>query len=321
MSDGTTARVDVDDIVSGRRITFGITGPTEQDAIREFEEMGVESFWVGGHIASRNPSPECMVYLSLVAARSSVPVGTSILLLPLYPPAMVAKQVADLDNAVGGRIIVGVGVGGEYPKEFEAVGVPMKERGARANEAIPLIRELWSAEPVTHAGRFFSMEDVKIHPAPPRPGGPPIVVSGRQEPAMQRAALLGDGWMPYMYSVRRYKESVGRIHDIAGEEGRSLDGFSWMSYIPVCIDDDPVAAQRDGAAFLGGTYRQDFEEMIKHIGAVGTAEDVATRLCQYVDAGARHFVFLPTRRDALVEQTGRLIEEVMPTVRAALGST
>jgi alkanesulfonate monooxygenase SsuD/methylene tetrahydromethanopterin reductase-like flavin-dependent oxidoreductase (luciferase family) len=60
--------------------------------------------------------------------------------------------------------------------------------------------------------------------------------------------------------------------------------------------------------------------MIKHIGAVGTAEDVADRLCQYVEAGARHFIFLPTRREALVEQTGRLIEEVMPTVRAALGS-
>jgi alkanesulfonate monooxygenase SsuD/methylene tetrahydromethanopterin reductase-like flavin-dependent oxidoreductase (luciferase family) len=319
VSDATT-RVDVDDIMSSRRITFGITGPTEADAISEFEDMGVESLWVGGHIASRNPSPECMVYLSVVAARSTVPVGTSILLLPLYPPAMVAKQVADLDNAVGGRIILGIGVGGEYPKEFEAIGVSIKERGARANEAIPLIRELWSAEPVTHDGRFFPMEEVKIHPAPPRRGGPPIVVSGRQEPAMRRAALLGDGWMPYMYSARRYKESVGRIHDLAGDEARSLDGFAWMSYIPVCIDDDPVAAQQDGAAFLGGTYRQDFEEMIKHIGAVGTAEDVADRLCQYVEAGARHFIFLPTRREALVEQTGRLIEEVMPTVRAALGS-
>src|SRR6059036_1678502 len=79
--------------------------------------------------------------LAWLAARTErVRVGTSILLLPLYEPAIVAKQIADLDNASGGRVTLGVGVGGEYPGEFRACAVPIAERGARTDEAIPLLR-------------------------------------------------------------------------------------------------------------------------------------------------------------------------------------
>src|SRR5581483_10544362 len=112
-------------------------------------------------------------------------VGSSILLLPLYAPAIVAKQVADLDRASDGRIVLGVGIGGEYPQEFEACGVPLEERGARTDESIGLLRRLWSAEPFTHAGRYYPMTDVRIHPAPRQPGGPPIIVAGRRRPAMR----------------------------------------------------------------------------------------------------------------------------------------
>src|SRR5690606_170936 len=111
-------------------------------------------------------------------------------------PAIVAKQVADLDRATGGRVVLGVGVGGEYPAEFRACQVPVSERGRRADEAIRVIRRLWTAETITHGGPFYPMEEVRVHPAPLQPGGPPIVVAGRKEPAMVRAARLGDGWMP-----------------------------------------------------------------------------------------------------------------------------
>jgi len=124
----------------------------------------------------------------LSAVTERVLIGTSILLLPLYSPAIVAKQVADLDRATGGRVILGIGVGGEYPQEFRACGIPLGERGRRADEAIPLLRRLWSGENVSHDGPFFPMADVKIHPAPIQPGGPPIVVAGRKDVAMRRAA-------------------------------------------------------------------------------------------------------------------------------------
>src|SRR5262249_60518081 len=138
-------------------------------------------------------------------------IGPPLLPLPLYAPAIVAKQITDLDNATGGRIVLGVGVGGEYPQEFRACQVPIEERGRRTDEAIGLIRRLWTAEEISHPGPFYAMANVKVHPAPVQPGGPPIVVAGRKEPAMRRAALLGDGWMPYLYSARRHAAPVETI--------------------------------------------------------------------------------------------------------------
>ena len=170
-----------------------------------------------------------MALARLSAATERAWIGTSILLLPLYPPAIVAKQVADLDRATGGRVILGVGVGGEYPQEFRACGVPVGERGRRADEAIVLLRRLWRGEEISHDGPFFPMTDVRIHPPPAQPGGPPIVVAGRKDPAMRRAAVLGDGWMPYLYSPRRYAASVSRIRQIADEAGRDLRSFEWYA--------------------------------------------------------------------------------------------
>jgi alkanesulfonate monooxygenase SsuD/methylene tetrahydromethanopterin reductase-like flavin-dependent oxidoreductase (luciferase family) len=301
-------------IMSDSRVTFGVTAPASAATVAELEAIGVESLWAGGHIASRNPSPEAMIYLALLAANSTVPVGTATLLLPLYPPAIVAKQIADLDNASGGRVMLGVGVGGEYPQEFRAVQVPQSERGRRADEAITLIRRLWTGEEISHSGPFYPMNDVKVHPRPRQVGGPPILVSGRQEAAMRRAATVGDGWMPYLYSPRRYRASVARIREIAAAHGRDLGRFGWTLYIPVCVDSDAARARRAAAAFLGGTYQQDFEQMIGHVGAAGPTGFVAERLCEYVDAGARHFIFLMVGEP--VTQARQLVEHVVPVLRA-----
>jgi alkanesulfonate monooxygenase SsuD/methylene tetrahydromethanopterin reductase-like flavin-dependent oxidoreductase (luciferase family) len=306
--------VDVDAIMSESRLTFGVTAPGDAAAVAELEALGVESLWAGGHVASRNPSPEAMICLALLAANSTVPVGTATLLLPLYPPAIVAKQIADLDNAADGRVILGVGIGGEYPQEFRAVQVRLAERGKRADEAIPLIRRLWTGETISHQGPFYPMDEVRVHPRPRRPGGPPIVVSGRRDAAMRRAATAGDGWMPYLYSPRQYRASAARIREIAGDEGRDLKGFGWMLYVPVCVDSDAARARRAAAGFLGGTYRQDFEEMIEHVGAAGPAPFVAERLCEYVTAGVRHFIFLLVGDP--VAQARRLADQVVPVLRA-----
>lgn len=251
----------------------------------------------------------------LAALTERVRIGTSILLLPLYPPALVAKQVADLDRSSGGRVTLGIGVGGEYPQEFRAMEVPVEERGSRANEAIPLIRELWSAEPVTHHGRHYDLEDVKIHPAPIQEPGPPIVVAGRQPVAMRRAALLGDGWMPYLYSARRYASSVEKIRTYAQEAGRDLSEFEWFAFIFVNVGTDSDEARSEAAGFLGGNYAQDFDDMVSSVAAAGDTEEVTGVLQAFVDAGARHFIFTPATRgpsDAIVD---RLLGEVVPALK------
>jgi probable F420-dependent oxidoreductase len=298
-------------------LSFGVMAGAPDSDVEHLESLPIASLWVGGHVASRNPSPEAMVALTWLAARTErVRVGTAILLLPLYPPAIVAKQIADLDRATNGRVVLGVGVGGEYPAEFEACGIPIEERGARTDEAIPLLRRLWSAEPVTHAGRFLAFDGVRIHPAPVQGPSLPIVVAGRQPVAMRRAARVGDGWMPYLYSPRRYADSVAVIRETAAADGRDLGGFEWFAFVFVNIDDDGDRARQDAAAFLGGTYSKgDFAAMIDRVAAAGTVDEVTATLQAFVDAGARHLVFTPMVRGNPRPLLDRLVAEVLPRLQ------
>ncbi len=294
------------------RLSFGFVAPGESQSVRDLERAGASSLWVGGHVASVNPSPEPMAWLArLVEQTASATVGTATLLLPLYPPALVAKQVADLDRASGGRVALGIGVGGEYPSDFSAMGVPMEERGSRADEAVGLLRHFWTAEPVQHHGRHYRFDGIRIHPGPHQQGGPPIYVCGRREAAMRRAARLGDGWMPYLYSPRRYADSVEQIATYASEAGRDLDEFAWLAYVMVAVDDDATAARSGAASFLRQTYRQDVEPMIDRITVAGSPDDVGERIAAYVAAGARHLVFCPIHGDAL-DTAGYLLEDVLP---------
>jgi probable F420-dependent oxidoreductase len=299
------------------RLSFGVMAGSADSDVGYLESLPVDSLWVGGHVASPNPTPEAMVALAWLAARTErVRVGTAILLLPLYPPVVVAKQIADLDRATGGRVVLGVGVGGEYPSEFEACGVPLAERGPRADEAIPLLRRLWSGEPVTHHGRFARFDDVRIHPPPAQGSALPVVVAGRQPVAMRRAARLGDGWMPYLYSPRRYATSVATIRETAAAEGRDLTAFQWYAFVFVNVDEDGDRAREDAARFLGGTYAKgDFAAMIDRVAAAGTATEVTETLQAFVDAGARHLVLTPMVRGDARPLLDRLVGEVLPRVQ------
>jgi probable F420-dependent oxidoreductase len=301
--------------VSGDPVVFGFVAPDDPDEVRRLEAAGAGSLWVGGHVASTNPSPEAMVWLARLAAHTRTAiVGTATLLLPLYPPALVAKQAADIDRAAGGRVALGVGVGGEYPSDFAAVQVPMGERGSRADEAIGLLRRFWTAEPVHHEGRHFRFDGVRIHPAPAQAGGPPVIVTGRRDVAMRRAARLGDGWMPYLYSPRRYAASVERIASLAAEAGRDLDGFAWLAYVFVALDDSAGAARQAALRFFGSTYGQDLESMLDHVAVAGDLDAVGERLQAYVDAGARHLVVCPIHGDGTAVAE-RLLADVAPHLR------
>jgi probable F420-dependent oxidoreductase len=299
-------------------IQIGFVSGGDPRTVAAMEDLPIDSLWAGGHIASSNPTTEAMVSLAqLAAVTDRVKVGTSILLLPLYEPAIVAKQIADLDRVTAGRVILGVGIGGEYPAEFRACHVPLSERGSRTDEAIGLLRDLWTAETITHQGRYYPMEEVRIHPAPVQPGGPPIVVAGRKEPAMRRAALLGDGWMPYLYSPGRYAASAETIRTLAAREGRDLGDFGWYAFVFVNVDPDGDRA-RDGAArAMAGNYNQDFKQMVDSVAAAGTPDEVVDKLTAFVDSGVRHFIFSPAPgpdgdRAAIV---ARLLDEVIPRVR------
>jgi len=141
-----------DDGAPPGELRFGILFNGDPRRAARLERWGLDSLWVGGHIAAANRTAEALTALARMSATTErVLLGTSVLLLPLYPPAIVAKAAADLDRVTGGRVIVSVG--GESPQEYRACQVPRETRGRRLDEAIPLLRRLWTAQPVTHEGR------------------------------------------------------------------------------------------------------------------------------------------------------------------------
>ncbi|WP_436775272.1 LLM class flavin-dependent oxidoreductase [Yinghuangia sp. YIM S09857] len=295
-------------------VRVGFVAPEAAGEVAELVAAGAGSLWVGGHVASVNPSPEPLVWLArLIEQTAGVAVGTATLALPLYPPGLLAKQLADLDRASGGRITVGVGVGGEYPADFAACEVPLAERGARADEMIPLLRRFWTAAPVTHDGPHHRFRDVRIHPAPARTGGPPLVVTGRRAPAIRRAARLGDGWMPYLYSPERYARAARDIHDEARKVGRDLAGFGWYAYVFTSVADTTGEARKHMLDFLGGTFRQDAEAILDRVAAAGTPDEVAARLRAFAAAGAEHLILCPCGPDPHATAL-RLLEDVVPAV-------
>jgi len=308
--------------LSAEGIVFGAAALPEPDRawLAAVECLPIESVWQGGHLLPRTGTGEAITRLALMTAWTErVRVGTAILLLPLYHPVVVAKQVADLDSRSGGRITLGVGVGGEFPHEFDAVGVPVSERGARTDEAIDIVRSLWTGDPTTVHGRFFDVDDVTLRPvAVPggesamQPGGPPIVVSGRKAPAMRRAARVGDGWMPYLFSPDAYARSVRTITDEAEAAGRDLSGFEWALYLYCSIRRDGDRAREEVAGFLGGAYGDKSAAMLDRIAPAGTPKEVAARIQEYIDAGARHVIISPAVPEDSLGVVTLAAEEVLP---------
>jgi probable F420-dependent oxidoreductase len=293
----------------------------DRDWLADMESLPVDSVWHGGHVLPRTGTGEVITRLALLTAWTErVRIGSAVLLLPLYHPVVVAKQLADLDSRSGGRLTVGVGVGGEFPTEFEAVGVPLSERGARTDEAIAVLRALWSGEEVSHHGRFFDLDGVRLVPvASPvdamQPGGPPLIVSGRKAPAVRRAARLGDGWMPYLCSPDAYARQVATIREEAAAAGRDLDGFEWALFCYCSIRADGDRAREDVASFLGAAYGDKPREMLDRIAPSGTPDEVAERFQAYVDAGVRHLVVSPAAPADTLEVVRLAATEVLPQLR------
>ena len=307
------------------RITLGAAALPEPDRdwLATVEQLPVDSVWQGGHLLPRTGTGEAVTRLALLAAWTErVRVGTAILLLPLYHPVVIAKQVADLDARSGGRLTLGVGVGGEFPREFDAVGVPVAERGARTDEGIEILRKLWSREPVSHDGRFHQFDDVTLQPvvppgmdaSPMQAGGPPIVVSGRKSPAMRRAARAGDGWMPYLLSPDAYARTVDEVTGHATELGRDLgaDGFEWMLYLYCSIRADGDQARADVRTFLGSAYGDKPDAMLDRIAPAGTPDEVAQKVQAYLDAGVRHVIISPATPEDSLEVVTLAAQEVLP---------
>lgn len=159
------------------------------------EALGFDSIWLGEHHNNAFLYSAPLIGLAAIASRTQrVRLGTGVLLLPLYHPVSVAEEGAMVDMISNGRLILGVGAG-YAPEEFAAFGLTTKQRGSRLEEGVSLLRRLWTEDQVSHTGRHFQVTDVTIGPKPTQRPRPPIWFAAWAEPAIRRAARLGDAWI------------------------------------------------------------------------------------------------------------------------------
>ena len=182
-----------------------------------------------------------------------------------------------------GRLLLGVGVGGDDRHEIEACGVDPATRGARTDESLHCIRELQRGEPVSYRGDHFRLDDVQIVPAVVP--GTPVIVGGRSDRALDRAARHGDGWFGIFCSADRYAAGVQRVEAAAAELGR-FPRWRHGMHVWCAVDPDPLAARRRLAAQMEDFYATPFDQFERYCPA-GPAEHVAAFLADYVRAGAR----------------------------------
>jgi len=303
------------------QVKFGVLlWPMPLEQAQQVEELGFDSLWVSEHMLFYVPTFDAVTVLAAFAARTQrILLGSAVLLLPLRHPTVVAKEVASLDIISSGRIILGIGVGGEFPREFVACGVPVKERGRRTDEAIEVMRKLWSESRVNHEGRFFRLEDATMEPKPVQRPGPPIWVAGRSEAAMKRAARLGDGYMPYLFSPERYRDSLEKVWAFAQERGRDPTTIEAGIYQFICVADTYEEARQRAVQDLSVRYNQPFDRIVDRYCVLGPPAQCAERLVQYVQAGVRHFILVPIPSPrGLAADLETYAREVAPRVRAAL---
>src|SRR5229473_3153041 len=289
--------------------------PTIDEMRTLVDRSGYDSLWVGDHISFPLAIFDPLLQLAQAAVVSRrLQLGTAVYLLPLRHPTPVAKQVSTLDHLTEGRFVFGVGVGGEFPKEYEACGVPIGERGARLSESLTVLRKLWTGEPASHDGRFFKFEGVTMQPPPRQAGGPPIWCGGRTDAALRRIGRMTDGWMSYVVTPEMFRDGLGKIAAAAKEAGRVFDrGFATAHLLFTRIDDTYEKALDAATISLSTRYAMDFRKAAQRYCALGPAAEVVESIRRFHEAGARHvildFVGPYEERDRQIE---RFASEALP---------
>ena len=231
---------------------------------------------------------------ALAMADAAIPIYVAIYLLPLRHPTLVARQVADLELLAPGRLVLGLGIGGEDPHEYAVCGVDPRTRGRRMDECLQALRSLLTGNPVTFHGEFFDLDDALIVPAPRAPV--PLIVGGRSDAAVRRAARLGDGWIGVWNSARRYAEVVASIDEQAAAAGRIDHPRAHAMQVWCGIADDRGEARTLVSTAMEGFYQIPFDRFERY-SPFGTPADIAEFLVPYVEAGCTTFNLIPQSPD------------------------
>ena len=283
--------------------------PLLWEFIEAAEALGYDSFWCSDPTLAPQPVFEPIALLGAAAARTHrIRLGTGVLALSLRNPVLTAKELATLDFLSGGRLIVGVGVGAANLAEYRAFGISPRDRGARVDEAIGLMRLLWSGEHVTATGRLYRTEGISMKPEPVQRPYPPIWIGGASPAALRRAAPLGDGWLGSSVTPSEVEVAVGSIQSAAQSAGRIINPGSYGVLLHFSI-----TPQRH----LGLLPRPRKDVPLESFCALGSIEQVGERIQEYLDAGAGTVVLRPVcaAKEAL-SQVEMVARELRPRLRS-----
>ena len=283
------------------------------DFIDLCESWDIDSVWVSDRIAAPRPTLDPVVFMAYLASRMrNMKFGTSALVLPTRHPVVLAKQLATLDFLCKGRLLLVVGIGGDDSRDFDATGVRKEERGKRGDEAIVLMKKLWTEEQVNFEGQFHSVHDLTLLPRPFQQGGPPVWVGGRSKAAFRRVGRLGRR----LACVFGNSTRSGRRHRC---DSRARGG-GW-----------PRSSRRSLRCVGSFLFRADTAEALRIAGpsirrrqdilpddyaALGTPEQVRQKIKEYIAAGATKFVMRPYGpKETHEDQVRVLAKEVIPILQ------
>jgi probable F420-dependent oxidoreductase len=269
--------------------TFGadLDGDTFWTIVDTCEHGGWDSIWFSERVGG--PGPDPLAAMAATAGRTRrLKFGMSVLVVPGRNPVLLAKELATIDALSGGRLIPAFGLGVESASERAIFGVDRSESAARTDEAVALMKRLWSEENVEHHGRFFSVDRLTLRPRPVQKPHPDVWFGGISPPALRRVGRLGEGWLPSFIAVEEYKPKADAVREAAAAAGRSIDEEHYgclVPYLPAGIADpapvlEGVAARRPGI---------DPRDVIVTEGM----DALRARLEGFVDQGASKFVVIP----------------------------
>ena len=270
--------------------------PVEPRAIRDYlaraEALGFHSAWVVEQVLGRIPSLEPVELLTWASAMTErIRLGTAVLLTALRSPVHLAKSLATLDHLSRGRLIVGVGVGGN-PGVYPAYGISADRRAARFAEGLRLMMQLWTEPRVSFAGEFWKLENASMEPKPLQKPHPPIWFGGHHPNALRRAALMGQGFIGAgSLSTAKFAEEVKLLHGFLREAGHDPAAFPIGKRVYIAIDADRQRAGKRLAEWFGAFYGRP--QMAEEVSVWGPRDECAERLREVVAAGARLLLLNP----------------------------
>ena len=283
---------------------------------RRAEAAGFDSVWCGDHVGHL---VDGLTALGILAgATEQVVVGVDVLVVPYRSAAMIAKGLATVAAVAPGRVVAGFGVGGEFPGEFQATNAAITTRGAYADEAIDIAVQLWSGDPVSYRGRFVTLDEFQLEPAPTPP--PDIWIGGRSEAAMRRAVRFATGYSPYLVSAQQLASRRARLAELAAEAGRAADELTLACLLTLVPGPDVDAAVELAMASLKLSGLSP--ESVRACYLLGDDEAIVSRVQEYVDAGMDYLNLgcIPGSA-ADVEQFFAACGRLLPTLRALVRTT